>query len=121
MKIVIKNVSKTATVVLHLACKWQVISSYLQKILGVDAEGIEPSGLSFGDSPGTTTAPICRPGHRAIRDRGVEKGKTGRFQPALLTVSAPAVVYPTRLELVCLLLKRHMTTEFSRIKLWLRT
>jgi hypothetical protein len=38
-----------------------------------------------------------------------------------LTVSAPAVVYPTRLELVCLLLKRHMTTEFSRIKLWLRT
>jgi hypothetical protein len=43
MKIVIKNVSKTATVVLHLACKWQVISSYLQKILGVAAVGFEPT------------------------------------------------------------------------------
>lgn len=43
MKIVIKNVSETATVVLHLACKWQVISSYLQKILGVAAVGFEPT------------------------------------------------------------------------------
>ena len=65
MKIVIKNVSKTATVVLHLACKWQVISSYLQKILGVAAVGFEPTftprrsaGLQTVVSANSTTPPF---------------------------------------------------------------
>ena len=45
-----------------------------------------PRELSFADMPRPVTTPIEGPATESIHDRGVEKGKTGRVQPALLTV-----------------------------------